>query len=109
MKTPDADFADILAADTPEIWHSNPPAKGGDTGKLFQRIIATALELRAARHAGQPPRPKSAAEAARRLPALDTPAPRRRAGASRARARAARQAPPAQPRRAPPEERLESR
>ena len=46
VKTPDADFADILAADTPDVWHSNPPAKGGDTGKLFQRIIATALELR---------------------------------------------------------------
>ena len=31
VKTPNADLADILAADTPAIWHSNPPAKTGDT------------------------------------------------------------------------------
>jgi bifunctional non-homologous end joining protein LigD len=46
VKTPDADFVDILAADTPELWTKNPPAKGGDTGKLFQRIIAEALAMR---------------------------------------------------------------
>jgi len=46
VKTPDADFADILAADTPDLWRSNPPAKTGDTGRLFQRIIAAALERR---------------------------------------------------------------
>jgi bifunctional non-homologous end joining protein LigD len=75
VKTPDADFADILAADTPEIWHSNPPAKTGDTGKLFKRIIATALELRATRHAGSPTRPMSAAKAAERIAAIDNPPP----------------------------------
>ena len=47
VKTPGADFADILAGDTPDLWHRNPPAKTGDTGTLFQRIIAAALELRA--------------------------------------------------------------
>ena len=77
VKTPDADFADILAADTPEMWHSNPPAKGGDTGKLFQRIIATALELRANRHSDQPTRLMSAAKAAERLTDLETKAPAR--------------------------------
>jgi bifunctional non-homologous end joining protein LigD len=46
VKTPDADLADILAADNPEIWHSHAPAKGGDTGAMFQRIIARALEIR---------------------------------------------------------------
>ncbi len=51
VKTPGADLADILSADTPDLWHSNPPAKTGDTGKLFQRIIATALTLRAEREA----------------------------------------------------------
>jgi bifunctional non-homologous end joining protein LigD len=47
VKTPGADFADILAGDTPDLWRRNPPAKTGDTGKLFQRIIAAALERRA--------------------------------------------------------------
>jgi bifunctional non-homologous end joining protein LigD len=39
VKTPGADLADILAADNPDIWHSHAPAKGGDTGAMFQRII----------------------------------------------------------------------
>ena len=39
VKTPDADFADILAADNPDDLASNAPAKTGDAGKLFQRII----------------------------------------------------------------------
>jgi bifunctional non-homologous end joining protein LigD len=47
VKTPDADFAEILSADTPDIWVGNPPAKGGDTGKMFQSIIKRALEMRA--------------------------------------------------------------
>ena len=46
VKTPDADLADILAADNPDIWHSHAPAKGGDTGAMFQRIIARALEIK---------------------------------------------------------------
>ena len=45
VKTPDADLADILAADNPAIWRGNPPAKGGDTGQMFQRIIERALEI----------------------------------------------------------------
>lgn len=71
VKTPDADLADILSADTPDLWKSNPPAKGGDTGKLFQRIIATALELRASKHADPPTRLMSAKTAEARLAALD--------------------------------------
>ena len=63
VKTPGADFADILATDTPDLWTRNPPAKTGDTGKLFQRIIATALELQAAR-----PAPTTPAPAKRRRP-----------------------------------------
>ena len=46
VKTPDADFADILAADNPDVWTSNAPAKTGDTGKLFQRIIRQAVEMK---------------------------------------------------------------
>jgi bifunctional non-homologous end joining protein LigD len=47
VKTPDADLADILAADNPDIWHSHAPAKGGDTGAMFKRIIQKALEIKA--------------------------------------------------------------
>ena len=47
VKTPNADFAEILSEGTPDIWKNNPPAKTGDTGKLFQRIIEQALEMTA--------------------------------------------------------------
>lgn len=75
VKTPGADLADILAGDTPALWRSNPPAKGGDTGKLFQRIIATALELKATKHADPPTRLMSAEAAAKKLDALDDDEP----------------------------------
>jgi len=76
VKTPDADFADILATGTPDVWSSNPPARSGDTGRLFQRIIARAVELSEAREANahsdsarpkapRPPGTVSAAKAAR--------------------------------------------
>ncbi|MGE0814970.1 MAG: hypothetical protein AB7O93_16660, partial [Vicinamibacterales bacterium] len=57
-------------------WHCNPPAKSGDTGRLFQRIIATALEIMATRHAHPPTRIMSAAAAADALKALESPAPK---------------------------------
>jgi bifunctional non-homologous end joining protein LigD len=51
----DGDFADILGDKTPAIWHSNRPAKGGDTGAMFERIIAQANKLKtsSARHEAQ--------------------------------------------------------
>jgi bifunctional non-homologous end joining protein LigD len=49
VKTPDADFAEILSEGTPDVWRGNPPAKTGDTGRLFQQIITRALEMRAAK------------------------------------------------------------
>ena len=48
VKTPDADLADILAADNPDVWRSHAPAKGGDTGALFQKIIQQALDIKEA-------------------------------------------------------------
>ena len=45
----DGDFEDILAQDNPAIWHTNRPAKGGDTGAAFERIIARAAEIKSAR------------------------------------------------------------
>ncbi len=46
VKTPDADLADILAAENPDVWKSNRPAQGGDTGRLFDTIIRRALEIK---------------------------------------------------------------
>jgi bifunctional non-homologous end joining protein LigD len=43
----DGDFEDILAEDNPAIWTSNRPAKGGDTGALFAKIIERAVALKA--------------------------------------------------------------
>jgi len=47
VKTPDADFAEILSGKTPDLWHSNAPAKGGDTGAMFKKIIERALSMKA--------------------------------------------------------------
>jgi bifunctional non-homologous end joining protein LigD len=58
VKRPDADLADILAADNPDIWRSNAPARGGDTGAMFKKIVERALEIKNAN--ARPPRPKAA-------------------------------------------------
>ncbi|HEX8027269.1 MAG TPA: DNA polymerase ligase N-terminal domain-containing protein [Vicinamibacterales bacterium] len=47
VKTPNADFAEILSGRTPDLWHSNAPAKGGDTGQMFKKIIERALSMKA--------------------------------------------------------------
>jgi bifunctional non-homologous end joining protein LigD len=41
----DGDFPDILAQDRPEIWISNRPAQGGETGAMFQKIVERALQM----------------------------------------------------------------
>jgi bifunctional non-homologous end joining protein LigD len=43
------DFADILAADKPDIWVSHRPAKGGESGAMLEQIIRKAVALRAER------------------------------------------------------------
>jgi bifunctional non-homologous end joining protein LigD len=62
----DGEFEDILAADNPDIWTSNKPAKGGDAGKMLASIIRRAAEIKARRSAAAPSRP---ARAGRRAPA----------------------------------------
>jgi bifunctional non-homologous end joining protein LigD len=47
--TSEGDFADILSADNPDIWHSHRPAQGGEAGAMFAKIIARALAMRADR------------------------------------------------------------
>jgi bifunctional non-homologous end joining protein LigD len=43
------DFEDILAEDTPAVWLSNRPAKGGEAGAMLATIIDRAAKLKAKR------------------------------------------------------------
>jgi bifunctional non-homologous end joining protein LigD len=43
------DFEDILAEDTPAVWISHRPTKGGETGEMLATIIERAAKLRAAK------------------------------------------------------------
>jgi bifunctional non-homologous end joining protein LigD len=43
----DGEFEDILAADRPDVWESNRPAKGGEAGELLAEIIERAARLKA--------------------------------------------------------------
>jgi bifunctional non-homologous end joining protein LigD len=42
----EGDFEDILAEDTPAIWRSNRPAKGGEAGAMLATIIERAAKLK---------------------------------------------------------------
>ena len=43
----EGDFEDILAADRPDVWVSNRPAKGGEAGEMLAKIIERAAALKA--------------------------------------------------------------
>jgi bifunctional non-homologous end joining protein LigD len=43
------DFPEILAADNPDIWRTNRPVEGGETGAMLRSIIEEAAKLKAAR------------------------------------------------------------
>jgi len=59
------DFEDILAADNPDIWVSNRPAKGGETGAMLAAIIKKAAAIKAGKadraDAAEAPRTRTAA------------------------------------------------
>ena len=74
----EGDFADILAADNPAVWISNRPAKSGDTGALFERIVRQALEMRGGTAAAPPDVPAGAGPRPRVSRARKTPSPRAR-------------------------------
>ena len=62
----DGDFEDILAADKPDVWDSNRPAKGGEAGAMLAAIIEKAAALKAATTSRRPRRQRAPARAARR-------------------------------------------
>src|SRR4051812_39555137 len=68
------DFAEILADGTPEIWVSNRPAQGGETGAMFQKIVERALEMKGK------PMPASAAAPKRAAATRKTTAAKRTTG-----------------------------
>ncbi|MCC7009213.1 MAG: hypothetical protein IT184_10380 [Acidobacteria bacterium] len=75
------DFADILAADDPAIWHSHRPASGGETGRMLQEIIDKAVALKTGRAAAAaPPTSRSSTMGSARRPTVKTSAsaPRKR-------------------------------
>ena len=43
----EGDFAEILSQENPDIWRSNRPAQGGETGAMFDKIVAQAMQMRA--------------------------------------------------------------
>src|ERR1700686_2854256 len=45
----EGDFEDIVGEDTPAVWQSNRPAKGGDAGAMLAAIIGRAAALKAGR------------------------------------------------------------
>jgi len=52
----ESDFAKILSKDNPDIWRSERPAKGGNAGAMYKRIIAQALEMRSGTSENTPSR-----------------------------------------------------
>jgi bifunctional non-homologous end joining protein LigD len=59
------DFEDILAADKPDVWQSNRPAKGGEAGEMLAKIIERAAQLKA----GKAPMPEAQSRAIKPKPA----------------------------------------
>jgi bifunctional non-homologous end joining protein LigD len=63
------DFEDILAEDTPAIWRSNRPAKGGEAGAMLAEIIERVAKRKAADTREAPtPRKAQKAQSARSDP-----------------------------------------
>jgi hypothetical protein len=80
----DGDFEDILAADRPDVWISNRPAKSGEAGAMLAKIIERAAALKAgssnpARKAAPPKRSRRAASSKKKTSGTKKPASRKRA------------------------------
>jgi bifunctional non-homologous end joining protein LigD len=64
----DGDFEDILAEDTPAVWQSNRPAKGGDAGAMLATIIERAAALKAGRATPRAPKATARSTPKRKAP-----------------------------------------
>ena len=75
------DFEDILAEDTPAVWVTNRPARGGETGAMLAKIIERAAQLQRGRRAPEDTKVAKDTKAAKvtaRRPARSTPKPQKR-------------------------------
>jgi bifunctional non-homologous end joining protein LigD len=52
----DQDFHEILAEDNPDVWRTNRPVSGGETGALLREIIERAAALKAERLGAKSPK-----------------------------------------------------
>jgi bifunctional non-homologous end joining protein LigD len=73
----DQDFPEILAEDHPDIWRTNRPVSGGETGAMLRGIIEEAAAIKAQRRAaadrtGQATLPPAAHVEARSTPRAQT-------------------------------------
>jgi DNA ligase D-like protein (predicted 3'-phosphoesterase) len=59
----DLDFPDILAKDEPDIWRTNRPVSGGETGAMLRAIIEQAAAIKAGRNAAPTAKPATTAKA----------------------------------------------
>jgi hypothetical protein len=84
----DGDFEDILAADQPDVWKSNRPAKGGEAGEMLAKIIERAARLKAGERASEEPA-KSPVRAKNRTPTRSQSKPTKSKPATTARKRTA--------------------
>ncbi|HEY7475800.1 MAG TPA: DNA polymerase ligase N-terminal domain-containing protein [Vicinamibacterales bacterium] len=73
------DFPEILAADNPDVWKTNRPAAGGETGAMLRGIIEKAAALKLGRDA--PASTQATAPRRSAAPASRKPKPARTAGA----------------------------
>ena len=70
------DFAEILSAEDPDIWRSNRPAEGGETGKMFESIVKRALAMRAGTAEGRVATAKGKGQKAKRRTTAPSRKPR---------------------------------
>ena len=68
----EGDFAEILSQENPDIWRSNRPAQGGETGAMFDKIVAQAMQMRA-RESGGGTRDSKAGQRKARVAKAKTP------------------------------------
>jgi bifunctional non-homologous end joining protein LigD len=82
------DLHEILAADDPDIWQTNRPAAGGETGALLREIIEKAAALKSGRTERVATASPSRTKATSARPRATTTAGTRRTGAPRRKTRA---------------------
>jgi bifunctional non-homologous end joining protein LigD len=77
----EGDFEDILAAERPDVWVSNRPAKGGEAGEMLAKIIERAAALKSGRspetRSAARPKASAPAKAAKRATKAAAPAKRK--------------------------------